>query len=210
MYIVKKIDYKGHTIEIASDDDPLNPRVDSDNFGHMVCLHGRYNLGDKHDFKYSLDIKEYIEQNKCVWLSLYLYDHSGITMSYKHSYPYNDRWDAGQVGIIYATYEDIKKEFSVKRITKQAKAKAIKILEGEVETYDSYIRGDVWGYIIKDKTGEEKDSCWGFLGDMDYCIEEAKGVVDFNVKQTIKKHIEEVKGYIKNNVNIQYRKPLAI
>lgn len=38
-----------HLLEIHSDDSPFSPR-DDDNLGTMVCWHGRYNLGDKHDF----------------------------------------------------------------------------------------------------------------------------------------------------------------
>ena len=30
---------------------PLNPREDYDCLGKMVCWHGRYSLGEKHDFE---------------------------------------------------------------------------------------------------------------------------------------------------------------
>lgn len=40
-----------YLLQIMLDDEPLNPRTDYDNFGHMVCWHSRYNLGDKHDFE---------------------------------------------------------------------------------------------------------------------------------------------------------------
>ena len=39
---------------------------------------------------------------------LYLYDHSGITMS---TGSFCDSWDSGQVGFIYVTKEDIEKEY---------------------------------------------------------------------------------------------------
>jgi len=38
-------------LQVMCDDDPLNPREDYDNFGHMVCWHSRYNLGDSHDYE---------------------------------------------------------------------------------------------------------------------------------------------------------------
>ncbi|GAF98690.1 unnamed protein product, partial [marine sediment metagenome] len=38
-------------------------------------------------------------------------------------------------------------------------------LKGEVETYDNYLTGYVFGYCIKDADGEDVDSCWGFYGD---------------------------------------------
>ena len=37
--------YKGCTIEIEQDPDPMNPRTEYDNLGTMICCHKRYNLG---------------------------------------------------------------------------------------------------------------------------------------------------------------------
>lgn len=34
---------------------------------------------------------------------------------------------------------------------------------GEVQVYDYYICGDVYGFVIE-KDGEQIDSCWGFYG----------------------------------------------
>ena len=34
-----------YLLQIMMDDEPLNPRTDYDNFGHMACWHRRYNLG---------------------------------------------------------------------------------------------------------------------------------------------------------------------
>ena len=39
-------EYKGYTINIDYDEDPMNPRTDWDNAAVMVCWHRRYNLGD--------------------------------------------------------------------------------------------------------------------------------------------------------------------
>ena len=104
-----------------------------------------------------------LAEKQNVILPLYLYDHSGITMSCSHNYPYNDRWDAGQVGWIYASFDDIKKEFG--NTDKDSIDKAENLLIGEVETYDSYLKGECYGFIIE-QDGCEVDSCWGFLGDL--------------------------------------------
>ena len=40
-----------YTLFIVDDDMPLNPREDYDCLGKMVCWHGRYSLGEKHDFE---------------------------------------------------------------------------------------------------------------------------------------------------------------
>ena len=38
------------TLIVEQDQDPVNPRKDYDPFGHMVCWHRRYSLGDEHGF----------------------------------------------------------------------------------------------------------------------------------------------------------------
>ena len=40
-----------YTLFIVDDDMPPNPREDYDCLGKMVCWHGRYSLGEKHDFE---------------------------------------------------------------------------------------------------------------------------------------------------------------
>ena len=57
--------------------------------------------------------------------------------------------------------------------------RAEKCLRSEVETYDDYLTGQVYGYIIEDENGEQLDSCWGFLGDYKNCLEEAKSSADY-------------------------------
>lgn len=102
-------------------------------------------------------------------LPLYLYDHSGITMSTGR---FSDPWDSGQVGWIYCTKKKAVEEFGKKVLTKAVREKALKYLESEVETYDQYLTGDVYGYVIENSDGDDVDSCWGFFG-LDYRKKEA-------------------------------------
>jgi hypothetical protein len=162
-------------VRIEQDDFMSNPREEWDNFGKMVCWHGRYSLGDEHNFS-AEEFKEYILSRKdVIALPLYLYDHSGITMSTSQSHPFDCPWDAGQVGWIYCTYEDIRKEYSKKRISRELKERVVNLLVSEVNCYDHFLTGDVWGFIIEEKEvcsecGDEDwehiDSCWGFYGDI--------------------------------------------
>lgn len=98
-------------------------------------------------------------------LPLYLYDHSGITIS---TSPFSCPWDSGQVGIIYISIKDVLKEFSRKKMSKQLRKKAIDLMMAEVKTYDQYLTGEVYGYMIeptdRNKSIECDDSCWGFYG----------------------------------------------
>lgn len=176
-------EYKGYTIKVYPDDNPIDPR-ENDNLGTMVCFHRRYNLGDKHnldsgDFNGWQEIYNYIknELQGYIILPLYLYDHSGISMSTNRSYPYNDQWDAGQVGFIYISKADICREYSVKRISPQLKDRVTDYLIGEVKAYDNYIRGNVYGYVIEDQEGNNFDSCWGY-DDYDYMIKECQDIID--------------------------------
>ena len=94
-------------------------------------------------------------------MPLYLYDHSGITMSTgRFSCP----WDSGQVGIIYMTREQILKQFGGKLLTKKKREQARDLMQAEVEEYDQYLTGDVYGYVVTDPLGNDVDSCWGFYG----------------------------------------------
>ena len=181
-------EYKGHTIKIFLDDMAESPR-EWDNLGTMVCFHGRYNLGDKHDFDSPYDLEQFLKHSGAIHLPLYLYDHSGITMN---TTGFHCPWDSGQVGVIYITKNTIRKEMSrkkgkkyipIKHVSKHDKARALALLRSEVKTYDDYITGNVTGFVIE-KDDEHVDSCWGFLGDYDGeygSLTEAKSIVDAEV-----------------------------
>lgn len=150
----------GLTVTISVDEDPESPR-EWDNLGKMICSHRSYNLGDEQfnadDYDGWDGLRTYLieERNAKILLPLNLFDHSGISMSVGDS----RGWDNGQVGFIYATQEDIDKEFDGDRI------KATQCLRGEVETYDQYLTGDIYGYSVDNpKNGENIDSLWGLYG----------------------------------------------
>lgn len=188
----ERTEYKGYYYSIEQDENAMNPRTEFDNFGHMICFHKRYNLGDKHQMDMG-ELAEIINRKDVLALPLFLYDHSGITMSTGRGYPFNDPWDSGQVGYIYITYEEIRKEYSVKHVTKETLEKARHLLESEVETYDAYISGQVYGYVVyENEDGDVADSCWGYYGDegYKYAEQEAKSTIDWRVKQDAKERVE--------------------
>lgn len=69
------------------------------------------------------------------------------------------------------------------RLTPERVEKIKEILRGEVEIYDQYLRGEVYGFIVEDDDGEHIDSCWGFYGDTDYPLKEARGVIDHHLSR---------------------------
>jgi hypothetical protein len=100
-------------------------------------------------------------ETPAIILPLYLYDHSGITIS---TTPFSCGWDSGQIGFVFISKDKVKNEYGVKRVTKKEIEKATKVLLAEVETYDLYLRGEVYGYTLINENGDIEDSCFGFIG----------------------------------------------
>ena len=204
----EKIIHRGIEIKIEQDTDPESPRH-WDNLGVMVCFHRRYDLGDKADgaqghgytssqFSSWAELAAQIERDHrpVAIAPLYLYDHSGLRIkvgSFQGLLPQGHaEFDSGQVGFIFVSREAALKEYSAKKITKALIEKVTKVLDAEVKTYDQYLSGDVWGYVIEGvvqktvmsdgKGGHVEresigDSCWGFYG-YDYCLAEARSAAE--------------------------------
>jgi hypothetical protein len=181
MYSDDKLTVGNLTVRLQQDTDAESPR-DWDNLGTMVCWHRRYDLGDKHDYATPQDFTESDEyKNAAIVLPLGLYDHSGITM-YVGSEPSPfdpGGWDSGQVGYIYISKEKIRSEYSVKRITKKLLARVTEYLRNEVKTYDDFLTGNVWGFVVEDENGNTVDSCWGFVGDVDYAFQQGREAAEY-------------------------------
>ena len=126
-----------------------NPRQE-DNLGSMVCYHGRYYLGDKNpylpghykpntrDFSGWGHMRQYLEKvhDLATCLPIYMYEHGAVAVSTK---PFSCPWDSGQIGFIFVSKEKLRKEYGVKRITASLVAKAVRILEAEVQEYNQYL-----------------------------------------------------------------------
>jgi len=177
MGVAMEHEYKSYTIKIEQDNSAESPR-EWDNLGTMVCFHRRYSLGDKHNFETPKEVQEHIKKTDAIWLPLYLYDHSGITMN---TTGFSCPWDSGQVGVIFIEKEKIYKEYNVKRITQKLIDRVKKVLIGEVKTFDQFLIGDVHGYVVEDSTGNHVNSCWGYYGEEE-CLKEAKSIVDCECK----------------------------
>jgi hypothetical protein len=185
MDIVEEYDLaSGNRLKIVVDSDPMNPRKEYDNLAVMAFFHRRYDLGDKnHGISETSDIDEMVKEikelyNPVLIYPVYMYDHSGISISLGREYPYNDRWDSGMIGFVFIPRDKVLKEWKVKRISPKLKATLERNIRSEIEIYDYYLQGRVYGFIIEKNdptifngTGkcesitEEIDSCWGFYGE---------------------------------------------
>lgn len=121
------------------------------------------NIGDLLDFS---EIREFISELVPVMRTLYLYDHSGLSISGSsfHGRAQHASWDSGIVGIAIVTEKKLKEEGVT---LEQAEA----YVDGEIETYDLYLKGEVYGITISEverceccghRETEMIDSCYGF------------------------------------------------
>jgi hypothetical protein len=173
MYIEKPINvYKdgNRVLKIWPDNDSDSPR-EWDNLGITALFNNRYDLPNEaglnsEDFSGWAEMEKYIrkELKAIAVLPVYMLDHSGISISTK---PFSCPWDSGQIGFIYTTAEKVK-EMGIK------KANIEKALIGEIETYDIYLMGGVWGFTLEEvktckccnqEVKKTLDSVWGFYSE---------------------------------------------
>ena len=177
-------------VRVIQDSSTDSPR-EWDNIGTIAYKHSRYTLGEEEisdpidwlvdkigyteegvqriankmgaDY-YSDKVKVYLEcifDDKFIVHTVYLYDHSGQSISVN---PFGCRWDSRQLGYIYCTKEKALQEFGGKVVTAKVRQRALDCMESEIKTYNQYLNGDVYGFVVEDEEGDELDSCWGFYG----------------------------------------------
>lgn len=155
------------------DNMPINPREDACNSCTICYVRNSYLGSSKYDndmdFTDSDDLNDYLDGLKdrgteFVSVPLYAYVHSGITIS---TGSFNDPWDSGCFGVAICTKEQVVDAFGDDTDWQQH---AKDIIEGEIETYDKYIRGDVYVYTVceYDKDTHDWDiidTCSGYYSD---------------------------------------------
>ena len=162
------IENEKYKLEIFDDLNPCSPR-EFDNLGTMVCFHRRYNLGDKTELKSSdfssweeLENYLYKEEDALIAIPVFMYDHSGLWIN---TTGFSCPWDSGQIGYIYISKEKVRREYSCKRISKKLKKMIREMLCSEVDLYNDYLSGNVYGFTLTDKeNAEEINSSCGFYG----------------------------------------------
>ena len=145
-----------------------NSRISDDAFYDIV-----HALGIKDLMALLTHIKGFI------LLPLYLYDHSGITIS---TSPFSCPWDSGQVGWIYCTPERLQAEFG--NITETNMKQANRLMEEEIKVYDTYLRGECYGYCLY-LGMREIDSCWGFFGEIENIKNDLRAEMPFEIIELV-------------------------
>lgn len=186
----EQTEYRGHHINIYRHEDRESPRKWS-NLGTFYTTHRHYKPEENFDKHFDIDkvcengrpgvfsksfLKEYIA------LNIYLYDHSGQTIS---SGPFSCGWDSGWFGMVAVDIEKVKKEYGWKVLTQSRRRKIEGYLQGEIDTYDQYLRGDVYGFQVT--TAEDDtdilDSCWGYYGNdgLEQIEAECRATIDHHI-----------------------------
>lgn len=194
-----------YLIRIVLDEDPMNPRDMTDCLANMVLHHRNYSLPNDIDFNFeSVDTFREMaevfrdEYGARVILPVFISEYSGGI----YTRSTNRDSDNSQIGFIFATDAQIREWHGLTPdapITPEIEFRVRDGLRAEVAEYDAWARGEVYGYVIETATttykvepsddlmgsarivaippGEEVDSCWGFVGDTDYCMSAARDAV---------------------------------
>lgn len=193
-----------------------------DNIGTMLCCNRDYRLGDcnsnreteeqlaeicrkygKNDeeideMTFTEEVRFILDQDDVCGLPLWLYDHSGISISTGRVCP----WDSSFVGLIFVEKDFYLAQTCLKDETGW-KAKAKETLEGEIETYSDFLEGNVYQWTLYEPTvvvrqsmdgkelsrkideeGETVDSMGGFYNPT---LEDVEEYFDFEIAE-----IEEI------------------
>lgn len=144
-----KLTGKIFKLKIETDDNPWNPREDCDNLCTITSGGGDWGIGDECLSKDELaqwrtTMNERALRGEVWWAPVYMYDHSGQTISLTD---FNDRWDSGICGFIWVEKQKVFTWYPAATETNW-KEFAQSAAETEIKLYDQYIQGDVYVYTL--------------------------------------------------------------
>ena len=157
--------YKDYSVKIWADESAENPR-EWDNVGTMVCFHKKYTLGDEHKMT-PVELAKFVKNKQIISLPLYLYDHSGLSISTESfvGRAQHAEWDSGQIGYIYITRKYAREVLRCGRLSEYYMDKIVKALKDEVAIYNHYISDQIYGFTVYKPNGDELTGYGGFYGD---------------------------------------------
>ena len=196
---------------------PEDPRS-WDNIGTMLCCHRDYRLGDCNtnreteeqlakicrkygksdeeidEMTFAEEIQFILNQEDVCGFPLWLYDHSGISMSTTRQ----SAWDSSFVGLIFVEKDSYLAQMGLKEDI-YWKVRAEKTLESEIEIYSDFLEGNVYQWTLYEPTiiitqsmdgkelsrkiDEEGEMVDGIGGYYNLTLEDAETYFDFEIAE---------------------------
>jgi hypothetical protein len=162
----------GCTIELHYDDNcPFNPREDYDHAWLFAGYDGAEGWCDKDGYYAHADsLGEVYRSERQAHGEPIL----AVPFYVGDDYYSERKWDRANL-IAYIQVSAIEHEWGGTWAQKCAKAR--ECLNAELNELRSWRRGEVYGYVVEGPEGQH-DSCWGFIGDDEYCLQEARSVAE--------------------------------
>jgi hypothetical protein len=163
----------GQILKIFHDDISLNPREDFDQVSTIITDRKSNYVFSDVQVSSEEELEEWKSKNDVVLtFPLNCYKHSGMSLSISSGYPYNDQWDAGQIGEVVVTRKSMKEIWGISYLTKKNTEILTDAVKGEIEQLTQWLNGEVYGYELFEtktcnlnETHEKKiDACYGFYG----------------------------------------------
>lgn len=186
-YEIDRFDIGPITCKVLLDLDPINPRDEYDNLASIVTFR-RTCLGDKNNPLSGRSPEEVLRSLACQATS-------AESMLEENVVPLKHVLRAVEKYYVCLTFEFLRDGstiagecredtlFSSDGIIWLAKSKAAdegcsadtaeKIVRGELQEYSAYSSGQVYGYVLCDRNGQNVGSCWGYT-DLEYLMATAR------------------------------------
>ncbi|MBP5722086.1 MAG: hypothetical protein J6X18_00680 [Bacteroidales bacterium] len=181
------------TVKVDYDDCAESPR-EWDDLSTIYSAHRRYSP-DNHSIDEILDEDGNLITDGKVCLAVWMFEHSGCsfeTAELGEGNPFGNgmyaRFDSGQFGVIAMSIKDAKREWG-----KNYEERAKNWMEGCIEDYDKWQRGEVYRWSLVDEDGEEIESVGGWY-DENEALSEGVSVA----KAYVEREIQEVENMLEN------------
>lgn len=186
------------SLRIEQDTDAQSPEEWGDDALFLVADHRQFYVKPPKESTFESVVEDYKKTHHVFGLEAYI--HSGVVLALSREGSFPDRnWDVSQLGAVFVSKQEWK--------TRKAAEKAAR---GHIETWNQYLSGDVYGFIVEDSDGEHVDSCWGFYGGEKDALAEGKVMLRHAFETAKKAHEAKLKAQIKNHVPLEKRQALTV